>query len=131
MLMPLLPCRKRNCRIQQRALPPSWQQKLSFEQQHWVQHAAYAPYRMLRGWIESESEDYDKSSGFSMAVLVGLPIIGWVERRNAMVRDVLLYVVAVPGFRCVLILKQMARYKWHSLAALCAFCVWRKGVHKH
>jgi hypothetical protein len=105
--------------------------ELSFEQQHWVQQTAYAPYRMLRGWIESESEDYGKSSGFSMAVRVGLAIIGWAERRNAMVRDVLLYVVAMPGFRWVLILEQMAQHEGHSLAALCAFCVWRKGVHKH
>lgn len=112
------------------SLPPSWQQKLSFAQQHWIQHAAYAPYRLLCGWIGCEAESHDEATGFSKAVSIGIAILNWAEGQSEIVRDVLLYAVALPGLRLVWALERTEPCIWHFLAAVFAFCAWRKGGRK-
>ena len=69
------------------ALPMSFQNNslvaLSFEQQHWLQHAAYGPYRFYCRYMQKsggcQTEKYHKETGLSNAVMVWLPVLRGVE----------------------------------------------------
>jgi len=83
------------------ALPAPLQspQSISFEQQHWLQHAAYAPYRFLCRTTAAfntnycQRETYDEETGYSRAVTLWLPLLHWLEHQHPMVRSGLLHLV--------------------------------------
>ena len=101
------------------ALPSSFQKYLSFEQQHWMQHAAYTPYRLYCGWVGCEDETYDDATGLSKAVTMWLPLLHWLELHSQVILPSFLYLVAVPGYWIVL--------RWVHLVAFMLGCyVWKK-----
>jgi hypothetical protein len=61
------------------ALPPALQDMMSFEQQHFVQHLAYTPYRLYCGALNCRDETYDEATGLSKAVMMWLPLLYVVE----------------------------------------------------
>jgi len=71
------------------ALPPAF--SFSYGQQHWMQHAAYSPYRIFCDVMGGcENEHYDKTSGLSKAVSMWLPVLGWLERHPIILQGVML-----------------------------------------
>ena len=64
------------------ALPPKFQQHLSFEEQHWLQHAAYTPYRGYCALVGCSNEKRDDTTGLSNAVVFWLPLLHLMERSN-------------------------------------------------
>jgi len=62
------------------ALPPALAQQLSYEQQHWLQHLAYAPYRLYCQYSTCQKETYHEVTGLSGAVQMWLPVLYAVER---------------------------------------------------
>jgi len=57
------------------AFPPAFQDYLSHHQQHWIQHAAFTPYRLHCGLYGCETETYDDNTGLSKAVASLLPAL--------------------------------------------------------
>ena len=64
------------------ALPPVFQSHFSFEEQHWLQHAAFFPYRLFCDLVGCTGENYDKVTGLSNAVTVWLPLLHWHEKHH-------------------------------------------------
>jgi hypothetical protein len=61
------------------ALSPVFQDVMSYEQQHWLQHLAYMPYRFYCGMSGCNVETYDEVTGLSGAVMMWLPLLHFVE----------------------------------------------------
>lgn len=61
------------------ALPPVFQGHLSFGEQHWLQHSAYTPYRVLCGLKGCTEETRNEATGLSYAVMIWLPLLHWFE----------------------------------------------------
>jgi len=61
------------------ALPAVFQDVTSFEQQHWLQHVAYTPYRLYCGTAGCQDEAYDEVTGLSGAVMIWLPLLHFWE----------------------------------------------------
>jgi len=61
------------------ALPPPFQRHASYELQHWIQHAAYAPYRAYCFAFDCREEAYDAVTGFSRAVTLLVPLLKFLE----------------------------------------------------
>jgi len=61
------------------ALPAAFHTVASIEQQHWLQHVAYAPHRLYCGASGCQDETYDEMTGLSMAVVVWLPLLRFLE----------------------------------------------------
>ena len=61
------------------ALSPAFQAVMSYEQQHWLQHLAYMPYRFYCGMAGCHVETYDEVTGLSRAVMMWLPLLHFVE----------------------------------------------------
>lgn len=96
------------------ALPPAFQEPhwLSLEQQHWLQHVAYTPYR----WYcihylgnGCQNETYHPDTGLSLAVRAWLPVLGLAEGFALNIHILHLAAAAVFGF--YLILKRKAAKK--------------------
>ena len=58
---------------------PGVQKYLTFEQQHWLQHTAYTPYRWFCFSFGCENEAYDNKYGVSVGVRSWLPVLHFVE----------------------------------------------------
>jgi len=58
------------------SLPIGFHQHLSFQEQHWLKHAAFAPYRAFCFVTGCENESYDETTGLSMLVAWFLPLVG-------------------------------------------------------
>ena len=61
------------------ALPQTFQDAMSYEHQHWLQHMAYMPYRFYCGIFGCNDEAYDEKTGLSGAVTMWLPVVYFVE----------------------------------------------------
>ena len=96
---------------------------MSFEQQHWMQHAAYAPYRLFCQFVSSSScqdETYDESSGLSKAVMVWLPLLHWVE-------------MSCTAQAIISVTAQAGHNLWHVVVAVIfigGFLVLKSGLQK-
>lgn len=76
------------------ALPAVFQTQLSYEQQHWLQHAAYAPHRFLcNTMVACKDETYDGETGYSRVVTLWLPLLHWLEHQSPVVRSGILHLV--------------------------------------
>ena len=60
----------------------------TYEQQHWLQHAAYLPYRVYCGISGCEGEHYDEKSGLSQAVMFWIPLLHWLERHRVVFQPI-------------------------------------------
>lgn len=60
----------------------------TFEQQHWLQHAAYLPYRVYCGFSGCEGEHYDEKSGLSQAVMFWIPLLHWLEHHRVVFQPI-------------------------------------------
>lgn len=98
---------------------------LSLEQQHWLQHAAYAPYRLYCQTAVGDgcrNETYDETTGLSAAVTWWIPVLDWLEQEGTCPRVVL--TLLVFG---VTLAEQL---RWmHLLAAAVGYyvLVWKSG----
>jgi len=63
------------------ALPLVFQEaNISFQQQHWMQHAALAPHRIYCSVFGGcQNETYDEATGLSKAVMMWLPLLDWLQ----------------------------------------------------
>ena len=61
------------------ALPAAFAVLASFDRQHWLQHMAYAPYRLYCGATGCPNETYDSVTGLSPAVMAWLPVLYMFE----------------------------------------------------
>ena len=86
------------------ALPAAFQKSASFDLQHWIQHAAYAPYRLFCGVFGCEDETYDDVTGLSKAVKMWLPVLYLVEHSTAV------------GSMTHLLLAALGYYVWKKAA---------------
>ena len=75
------------------ALPPVFQEHLSFAEQHWLQHTAYTPYRVFCRLKGCSEEKRNEATGLSHAVLMWLPLVQWFEQCR---RPLLLSVLVTP-----------------------------------
>jgi len=57
------------------ALPPVFQNSLSHQQQHWIQHAVFTPNRLHCGRRGCENETCDGATGLSKTVTLLLPVL--------------------------------------------------------
>jgi len=64
------------------ALPQKFQRQLSYDQQHWLQHCAYAPYRLYCWAVGCKQESRD-ISGISVGVSMWLPLLDWLEEHDS------------------------------------------------
>ena len=99
------------------------QSRLSSEQQHWVQHAAYAPYRIYCQTIgDCQNETYHETTGLSAVVMWWMPLLGWLEQEEACPKVILTMLV----FGVTLVEK----FHWmHLLVAAVGYyvLVWKSG----
>ena len=87
------------------ALPPAFQSTLSFEDQHWLQHAAFLPYRLFCGLIGCNGETHDPVTGLSKAVTFWLPLLHWLESKQPrIVQGMLLLVTMLLNASCAVLL---------------------------
>lgn len=63
------------------ALPCAFHGVLTYQQQHWMQHVIFTPYRLYCGFVGCNDETYGEF-GFSRAVEVWLPVLHWLEGRR-------------------------------------------------
>jgi len=109
------------------ALPPAFQSNLSFEQQHWMQHAAYAPCRLYCGLVGGcENETYDEATGLSKGPTVWLPLLHWLEDHSQVVLPTFLFLVAVPGQWALLMIEQAVFNAAYIAAVVLRYWVWKK-----
>ena len=87
------------------ALPSAFQTLLSFEQQHWIQHAAYVPYR-LYCLVLGCRETRDEATGLSVGIVMWIPLLRWLESHSQVILPVFLYMVAIPGHWALLLIEQ-------------------------
>jgi len=56
------------------------QSRLSLEQQHWLGHAAFAPYRVFCQTIgDCQNETYNETTGLSAVATWWISVLGWIE----------------------------------------------------
>jgi len=113
------------------ALPPAFQKLGSFEQQHWLQHAAYVPYRLYcsTGIGHCGGEHKDEATGYSKGTTMWLPLLHWLEKHEGSVfLTVFLYLVALPGQWALLMLERAVGMfsLVHAAAFLLGYWVWRQ-----
>ena len=69
------------------ALPAVFQEQITYQQQIWLQHTAYAPYRYYCRWVGCHGDDnHDEETGHSRAVKFWLPLLHWLETQHQLVR---------------------------------------------
>jgi len=63
------------------AQPAFAKSQISYDQQHWVQHVALAPYRFYCGLVVNGcgEEVYNEASGLSYAAAMWVPVLHWLE----------------------------------------------------
>jgi len=99
-------------------LPPAFQTHTSFDQQHWIQHAAFLPYRAYCGLMGCENELYDKATGLPKAAAMWMPVLEGLEKHSIMLL-VFVHLLVIPAQWAILNL-------WTLLAAVLGYFVWRK-----
>jgi len=99
-------------------LPPAFQTHTSFDQQHWIQHAVFVPYRAYCGFMGCKNETYDKLNGLPKAAGMWLPVLEALERHSIIV-FVFVHLVFIPAQWAILNL-------WTLLAAVLGYFVWSK-----
>ena len=108
------------------ALPPAFQKRISFDQQHWIQHGAYAPYRIYCLAVGCDQEARDEVTGFSIGTTMGLPLLRWLENHSQVILPVFLYVVAIPGYLALLLVEQTVLNVGQLTAVLLGYWIWKK-----
>lgn len=121
------------------ALPASFQQLVSYDIQHSLQHAAYVPYRLFCGMSllvggDSCKVNHEERAGFSEGVWLWLPFLQWLEKHHShsIFLPFFLYAVAVPVQWIILLLEKavLALSMLHLVAALVGYMVWKKHLPK-
>jgi len=102
------------------ALPPGFQHQLSYDQQHWIQHSTFMPYRFYCLSFGCEHESRDDETGFSIGVTMWLPLLEWLEGHSHIL-PVFVNLVAVPGYWALWGLEQVLFNLLHISAALLGF----------
>lgn len=113
------------------ALPPALQKLVSFEQQHWLQHAAYVPYRLYcsTGTAHCGTEHQDEATGYSKGTIMWLPLLHWLEKHEgSFLLTAFLYLVALPGQWALLKMEQAVGMfnLMHAAAFLLGYCAWKQ-----
>lgn len=65
--------------------------------QHWMQHAAFGPYRAFCLLFNCEGETYDAATGHSNGIVMWLHLYNWLQQHSTVVLPAFVYLVAVPG----------------------------------
>ena len=104
-------------------LPPSFQAVATFEEQHMLQHIAYAPYRVFCALASDAcaKETYDKDTGFSETVTMWLPMLNWLEHQSPLLLSIVVHIVT---------LAQKLRNTLYILVALVGYLQWKKTTNK-
>ena len=75
-------------------LPAAFQPYMTFEQQIWLQHVSYAPFRFYCSWADCQGRYYnDKETGLFRGVIFWLPFLRALEGQHPLVRCGILFVV--------------------------------------
>jgi len=102
------------------ALPPCFQRHfLSYNQQHWVQHVTYTPYRLYCLAVECKQETRD-SFGFPVGVKMWLPLLEWLEVQQH-VLPAFLYFVGWPCLCFLWLFEKVILNPIHTVAALLGY----------
>jgi hypothetical protein len=101
-----------------------FQPYLSSAMQLWLQHAAFAPYRLYCGLFvdDCSKETYDTTTGYSTVVMTLLSLIRWLNQcnnSNSLVLPVFLGLVALPAAWIVLNMTSV-------IAILLGYYSWKK-----
>jgi len=105
------------------ALPPAFQNHFSYEQQHWMQHLAYMPYRLSCHLMGCNNEKYDKGSGLSRAITIWIPALHWLENNhNSIIFQALVYLFSKQAYWTNFILTCLAGAGFLTFSYL-----WKKG----
>ena len=87
---------------------PVFHGRVSYDQQHWLEHAFVMPYRMycgsrlLVGNNGCENETYDETTGYSKYVMFWMLVHRWLESQDPVIESMFVYLLAVPGHWIVL-----------------------------
>jgi len=113
------------------ALPPAFQKLGSFEHQHWLQHAAYVPYRLYCSTSIGHcgGEHQDEVTGYSKGTTMWLPLLHWLEKHEgSFLLTAFLYLVALPGQWALLMLEWVVGMfnLVHTAAFLLGYWAWRQ-----
>lgn len=99
-------------------LPPAFQSNFSLENQHWLQHTSFAPYRIFCSVFDCKDETYDKETGLSQAVMFMLPLLHSIEKYGQ---------ALLPGIALfVSVIKMTTETFIYVVAALLGYLVWKK-----
>jgi len=90
------------------SFPSAFQGFLSFEQQHWLQHMAFAPYHLYCGDAGCKDETYDETTGLSKAVMIWLPLFHFLEHVLPWMTH---FVAVVLGLGYYVVWKQQQAHK--------------------
>jgi len=112
------------------ALPPAFQTHVSFDQQHWIQHGTYTPYRLYCLAVGCDNEARDETTGFSVGTAMWLPLLRWLEDHSRVILPIFLYIVAVPGYWALLLAEQAILNMGQLVAVLLGYWVWKKQMSK-
>lgn len=97
----------------------AFKRHVSPETQHWLQHAACAPYRWFCGLVGGcENETYNER-GFPKAIAVCVPLLEFLEDRS-FIGAAFVHLVALPGLWAVLNMASV-------VAAVLGCIVWKKA----
>jgi len=101
------------------ALPLAFHSHLSFENQHWLQHTSFLPYRVFCGVFDCKDETYNEATGLSQAVMFWLPLLHSIEKYG----QALLQGIAVSAT----VIKSGTENFIYAVAAMLGYLVWRKS----
>jgi len=87
---------------------PVFHGRVSYDRQHWLEHAFVMPYRMycgsrlLVGNNGCENETYDETTAYSKYVMFWMLVVHWLENQGPVIESMFVYLLAVPGHWIVL-----------------------------
>jgi len=104
------------------ALPPTFQFQFSFEDQHWLQHTSFTPYRAFCNLLGCDGETYNETTGLSHAVMFWMPLLQWIEKYGP---------ILLPGVAfLVMVVQASIQNSMYLVAVVLGWLVWAQSNNR-